>query len=144
MKSVFETMESTDNLIINTTDAFNNVLAEDEHDLSVYASIGVSIEQFRQIYLPFHGWISVFVCLFGIIANILNIIVLTRSVMMCHSSPHRHPCIQLFSDLIILNFPCFDRKEMISPTNAILTGLAGKSLTTLLLYSGMARYLNEI
>jgi len=39
---------------------------------------GEFFHQFRETYTPIHGWISVFVCLFGIIANILNIIVLTR------------------------------------------------------------------
>lgn len=29
-------------------------------------------------YLPFHGYLSLLVCVFGIFANILNIVVLTR------------------------------------------------------------------
>ncbi|CAG2177608.1 unnamed protein product [Oppiella nova] len=67
----------------------------DDDYYTYYDFIGKCLYDFREGYLPIHGWISVFVCLFGIIANILNIIVLTR-------------------------------KEMISPTNAILTGLAGQ------------------
>ncbi|XP_067144633.1 G-protein coupled receptor dmsr-1-like [Centruroides vittatus] len=54
---------------------------------------GKELSIFREKYTSVHGYISVIVCLFGIFANILNIIVLTR-------------------------------KDMISPTNAILTGLA--------------------
>ena len=78
MKSLLETMDSTDNLIMNGTTAYS-IAGDDEHELTdTYHAIGLHIEHFRQIYLPFHGWISVFVCLFGIIANILNIIVLTR------------------------------------------------------------------
>ena len=33
---------------------------------------------FREMYLVVHGYISLVVCTFGIIANIANIIVLTR------------------------------------------------------------------
>ncbi|UYV73394.1 hypothetical protein LAZ67_10003027 [Cordylochernes scorpioides] len=47
----------------------------------------------KKCYMRFHGYLSVLVCIFGIFANVLNIIVLTR-------------------------------KEMISSTNLILTGLA--------------------
>jgi hypothetical protein len=33
---------------------------------------------FRYFYLPIHGYFSISVCMFGIVANIANIIVLTR------------------------------------------------------------------
>lgn len=55
---------------------------------------GDGLEAFRQTYLIMHGYISLMVCLFGMLANTLNIIVLTRM------------------------------DQRISPTNAILTGLA--------------------
>lgn len=55
---------------------------------------GDGLETFRQTYLIMHGYISLMVCLFGMLANTLNIIVLTRM------------------------------DQRISPTNAILTGLA--------------------
>ena len=39
---------------------------------------GVEFEQFYYFYRPIHGYLSLAVCVFGIIANVLNIIVLTR------------------------------------------------------------------
>ena len=35
---------------------------------------------FQYRFEPIHGYLSLVVCVFGIIANILNIVVLTRSV----------------------------------------------------------------
>lgn len=58
---------------------------------------------FRNGYGAVHGYLSFIVCLFGITANILNIIVLTR-------------------------------KNMVSPTNAILTGLAVADMLVMLSY----------
>ncbi|KAL8578577.1 hypothetical protein ACOMHN_015033 [Nucella lapillus] len=40
-----------------------------------------AIEQFGQSYQKIHGYFSVVVCVFGIISNVLNIIVLTRKHM---------------------------------------------------------------
>jgi hypothetical protein len=57
---------------------------------------------FADSYRPIHGWMATFVCLFGIPANMLNIIVLTRPNMIS------------------------------SPTNLILTGLALSDLLTML------------
>ena len=54
---------------------------------------GQGMKDFRSSYQNVHGYVSLVVCLFGMLANTMNIIVLTR-------------------------------KDMISPTNAILTGLA--------------------
>ncbi|XP_054165015.1 G-protein coupled receptor dmsr-1-like [Oppia nitens] len=73
------------------------------NDYWPYDWLSNCLDEFREIYLPIHGWISVIVCLFGIIANILNITVLTR-------------------------------KEMISPTNAILTGLAVADMLVMTTY----------
>jgi hypothetical protein len=58
--------------------------------------------RFSNAYRPIHGWLSTFVCLFGIPSNMLNIIVLTR--------PN------------LIN----------SPTNLILTALAVSDLLTML------------
>lgn len=55
---------------------------------------GEGLESFRKTYLMMHGYISLVVCLFGMLANTLNMIVLTRM------------------------------DQRISATNAILTGLA--------------------
>lgn len=43
-----------------------------------------AIRQFGQSYQRVHGYLSVMVCIFGIVSNLLNIIVLTRRHM---SSP---------------------------------------------------------
>ncbi|XP_015433844.1 PREDICTED: sex peptide receptor-like [Dufourea novaeangliae] len=61
------------------------------------------LSSFHSHYSQLHGWISLFVCVFGSIANILNILVLTR-------------------------------REMRSPTNIILTGLALADLLVMIDY----------
>ena len=58
--------------------------------------------RFSNFYRPIHGWLSSCVCLFGILSNTLNIIVLTRPNMIS------------------------------SPTNLILTCLAASDLLTML------------
>ncbi|XP_035215290.1 sex peptide receptor-like [Stegodyphus dumicola] len=58
---------------------------------------------FRNGYGSIHGYLSFIVCIFGITANVLNIIVLTR-------------------------------KNMVSPTNAILTGLAVADMLVMFSY----------
>ncbi|KAF8782908.1 G-protein coupled receptor dmsr-1-like [Argiope bruennichi] len=63
---------------------------EEEFDYPYY---GEALLKYRNAYNSVHGYLSFACCIFGITANILNIIVLTR-------------------------------KNMISPTNAILIGLA--------------------
>ncbi len=65
-----------DNLAHISLTNFTTVNTEYSIDESPY--YGGYFTQFRENYTPFHGWISVFVCIFGIIANILNIMVLTR------------------------------------------------------------------
>ncbi|XP_055376924.1 G-protein coupled receptor dmsr-1-like [Condylostylus longicornis] len=64
---------------------------------------GKSMDDFHTAYFQLHGYISLIVCTLGTIANILNIIVLTR-------------------------------KEMQSPTNFILTGLAFADLSVMIEY----------
>ena len=61
------------------------------------------IDSFHTRYVSIHGWASLIVCLFGSIANGLNIAVLTR-------------------------------REMTSPTNAILTGLAVADMLVMMEY----------
>jgi hypothetical protein len=60
-------------------------------------------DSFYTSYSQMHGWASLFVCIFGSIANLLNIVVLTR-------------------------------REMRSPTNMILTGLAVADLFVMIEY----------
>jgi hypothetical protein len=62
-----------------------------------------TLAAFNTFYKPYHGYIATVVCVFGIIANILNIVVLTR-------------------------------KNMISATNCILTGLAVSDGLTMVAY----------
>lgn len=64
---------------------------------------GDRLEMYRNYYATIHGYISLAVCIFGITANVMNIIVLTR-------------------------------KNMVSPTNAILTGLAVADMMVMLSY----------
>ncbi|XP_054709025.1 G-protein coupled receptor dmsr-1-like [Uloborus diversus] len=71
------------------------------HEYSPY--FGEYLTVYRNIYGSIHGYLSFIVCVFGITANILNIIVLTR-------------------------------KSMVSPTNAILTGLAVADMLVMLSY----------
>ncbi|XP_076631418.1 G-protein coupled receptor dmsr-1 [Colletes latitarsis] len=61
------------------------------------------LSSFHSNYFQLHGWISFFVCIFGSVANVLNILVLTR-------------------------------REMRSPTNLILTGLALADLLVMIDY----------
>ena len=39
------------------------------------------LENFRENYAKFHGYICLVICIFGAIANLLNIVVLTRKEM---------------------------------------------------------------
>ncbi|GFW90477.1 sex peptide receptor [Trichonephila clavipes] len=68
-----------------------------------YPYFGDYLAQFQRGYGAVHGYLSFAFCIFGITANILNIIVLTR-------------------------------KNMISPTNAILTGIAVADMLVMLSY----------
>lgn len=46
-----------------------------------YAPMPMDMNGFQRVkdfYSPFHGFLSLIVCFFGIIANVANIIVLTR------------------------------------------------------------------
>jgi hypothetical protein len=47
-------------------------------DVDSEAFFGHEFESFHHFYRPIHGYLSLAVCVFGIIANVLNIIVLTR------------------------------------------------------------------
>lgn len=58
---------------------------------------------FRESYQPVHGCMSLVVCVFGSVANVINMVVLTR-------------------------------RSMVSPTNAILTGLAVTDLLVMVEY----------
>lgn len=76
-----------------------------------YQYCGEHFQSFQMSYEQYHGYISLVVCIFGIFANTLNIIVLTR-------------------------------KEMRSPTNSILTGLAIADLLVMLDYIPFTLHLN--
>ncbi|KAJ8889814.1 hypothetical protein PR048_009318 [Dryococelus australis] len=70
---------------------------------------GSNMVAFSEAYRPVHVYVSLLVCVFGSVANTLNIAVLTR-------------------------------REMSSPTNAILTGLAVADLLVMLEYVPFAGY----
>ncbi|CAG7834080.1 unnamed protein product [Allacma fusca] len=70
---------------------------------------GAGWTRFQYTYGSVHGYFSLVVCFFGCLANLLNLIVLTR-------------------------------KAMISPTNAILTGLALADLLNMIEYIPFAVY----
>jgi hypothetical protein len=40
------------------------------------------LKQFEYFYKPIHGYLAACVCVFGVLANILNIVVLTRKNML--------------------------------------------------------------
>ncbi|XP_012262773.2 G-protein coupled receptor dmsr-1-like [Athalia rosae] len=71
---------------------------------------GAGLDNFHTGYIQVHGYASLLVCLFGSVANTLNIAVLTR-------------------------------REMNSPTNAILTGLAVADLLVMLEYIPYASHM---
>lgn len=98
------------NLLNNscTTPFVDNISRANE---TVYQYCGEHFQSFKMSYDQYHGYISLVVCIFGIVANTLNIIVLTR-------------------------------KEMRSPTNSILTGLAIADLLVMLDYIPFTLHLN--
>lgn len=75
--------------------------------------------------------LSTVVCIFGTIANILNIIVLTRFAIKINY-------FSLESIIIMINyslfFLSFHRKNMVSATNSILTGLAVADMLVMIDY----------
>ncbi|XP_013783423.2 sex peptide receptor-like [Limulus polyphemus] len=83
----------------------NNTVCEPYMPTTDYQApyYGDQMAEFRARYTEFHGYLSLTVCTFGIITNILNIVVLTR-------------------------------KDMMSPTNTILTGLAVADMFVMLSY----------
>ncbi|XP_015918740.1 G-protein coupled receptor dmsr-1-like [Parasteatoda tepidariorum] len=54
---------------------------EDTVDIQIRPYYGEQLESYRNFYASIHGYISLVVCLFGITANIMNVIVLTRKNM---------------------------------------------------------------
>ena len=96
--------------IIN--DTINATIAPDSETTEAAPGYcGQDFKAFGDDYSNIHGYTSLIVCVFGALANILNLIVLTR-------------------------------KEMINPTNAILTGLALADLLNMLEYIPFAIYMN--
>ncbi|XP_074641284.1 G-protein coupled receptor dmsr-1-like [Tubulanus polymorphus] len=46
-----------------------------------HGQVAYNLEHFSQVYFTYHGYLSAFVCAFGIPANLANIVVLTRKNM---------------------------------------------------------------
>jgi hypothetical protein len=63
-------------MIDNANYSNNSTILEEDLDLEAF--FGREFESFHYFYRPIHGYLSLAVCVFGIIANVLNIIVLTR------------------------------------------------------------------
>ncbi|XP_015793299.1 uncharacterized protein LOC107369832 [Tetranychus urticae] len=78
---------------------------------ALLVSIGQKLYSFRDQYSPIHGYLSLCICFFGTVTNILNIIVLTR-------------------------------KELLSATNNILTGLAVADMLVMMDYIPFAIHNN--
>ncbi|XP_058829382.1 G-protein coupled receptor dmsr-1-like [Topomyia yanbarensis] len=99
-------------LAMNGTDSFN-VAATGANNSAIRELLycGQGLDDFHTSYSNIHGIVCLLVCIFGSIANILNIMVLTR-------------------------------REMRSPTNAILTGLAIADLLVMLDYLPYAVYMS--
>ncbi|XP_053687716.1 G-protein coupled receptor dmsr-1-like [Sabethes cyaneus] len=98
------TMNDTDPINVTSTGGNNEALRE-----LLYC--GQGLDDFHTSYSNVHGIVCLLVCTFGSIANVLNIVVLTR-------------------------------REMRSPTNAILTGLAIADLLVMLDYLPYAIYMS--
>ncbi|XP_062550972.1 G-protein coupled receptor dmsr-1-like [Armigeres subalbatus] len=97
-------------LVMNDSDASTGGTA-DNSTVRELLYCGQGLDDFHTSYSAIHGIICLLVCIFGSIANTLNIIVLTR-------------------------------REMRSPTNAILTGLAIADLLVMLDYMPYAVYMS--
>ncbi|OWF42390.1 sex peptide receptor-like [Mizuhopecten yessoensis] len=69
-----------DMIELNALDTYesssSNLALNDTHEDEISTLVA-----FSKRYAPLHGYISVFVCVFGIIANVANIVVLTRKNM---------------------------------------------------------------
>ena len=69
----------------------DDLTTEAMNDSAVRATTTVATSQlmaFSQWYQAIHGYVCIVVCSFGIAANIMNIIVLTRRNMVCQSSQY--------------------------------------------------------
>lgn len=99
---MFINASMSDGNVLNNSNTSHATIFGMQDDVD-YPYFGDYLAQFQRGYGSIHGYISFAVCLFGITANVLNIIVLTR-------------------------------KNMISPTNAILTGLAVADMLVMISY----------
>lgn len=72
------------------------------------------LDHFREFYLVIHGYLSLAVCVFGIIANIANIIVLTRYAQLNVSALTRVQCIKHV--LLMLGSEKHELSSLLSPS----------------------------
>ena len=96
------------------TSVLLNVSSSKDNPISptkTYLYCGEELEKFSKSYKLVHGYISLFVCFFGAVANILNIVVLTRM------------------------------HKQINPNNAILIGLAIADLLVMMEYIPFAMHM---
>lgn len=74
----FTNMSAMPGPIMNTT---NNTVINNIDDVVYYYWGAPEMLEFHNWYIGIHGYLATVVCIFGIITNILNIVVLTRRSM---------------------------------------------------------------
>ncbi|ODM90490.1 hypothetical protein Ocin01_16192 [Orchesella cincta] len=73
---------SVNGTFLGTSELMNETLVEDDVPIAIPLEYcGAGLKAFGDAYRGIHGYASLVVCLFGSIANILNLIVLTRREM---------------------------------------------------------------
>ncbi len=70
-----------DAIIVNST-----VASVSNTSLGSTFSVSASLYTFHDWYKDYHGYVSVFVCIYGIVTNVFNIVVLTRKNMISTSN----------------------------------------------------------
>jgi hypothetical protein len=81
--------------VINSTTSFQAAVSIGEPSL---------LRQFNVWYQGVHGYVSLAVCLFGIMSNGMNILVLTRRSVVCESLCYS--CLMTLKSLLSLNIRC--------------------------------------
>ncbi|XP_017879493.1 sex peptide receptor [Ceratina calcarata] len=107
---IFRSLNITDEDLDYAHNFIDNLTVQMSNDEQVCCYCNGTIKDFASEYKNYHGYVALIVCLFGTIANMLNIIVLTRKDM------------------------------AVAPINTILTGLATADMLVMLEYIPFAIY----
>ena len=62
-------------------DLYHSANASTPHDDPVFLRSSSVLERFSTTYQSYHGYISLVVCFFGIVSNVMNVVILTRKNM---------------------------------------------------------------